>query len=121
MDQACIAPSFSNRHILKSCRLRRTAQDHLALHQTSEARQSIAEGLQFPDHPRVLTAANQVSRSIQDHESALDYAYRLCAKEPSNPVGFNRASQDLLVLGRAQEAKELMQEFQARNSTPQKH
>ena len=118
MDQALhYAKLLKQTYPQKAVGYVRTAQDHLALQQTSEARHSIAEGLrQFPDHPRVLTAANQVSRSIQDHESALDYAYRLCAKEPSNPVGFNRASQDLLALGRAQEAKELMQEFQARSS-----
>ena len=95
----------------------RTAQDHLALQETSAALHSIDEGLrQFPDHPRVLTAANQISRSFQDYESALDYAYKLCAQEPSNPVGFNRASQDLLALGRAQEAQDLMRQFQDSNS-----
>ena len=94
----------------------RTAQDHLALRNNSEARQTIEEALHlFPNHPRVLTAANQISRSFQDHESALRHALKLCTQEPSNPVGFNRASQDLLALGRAQEAKELMCQFQASN------
>lgn len=94
----------------------RTAQDHLALQQFHEAQQSIGEGLRlFPDHPRVLIAANQVSRSRQDYESALGYALKLFKQDPNNPVGFNRASQDLLALGRAQEAQELMHEFQAVN------
>ena len=83
----------------------RTSQEKLALGCTADAQKNIEAGLNlFPDHPGILTVANQVFRKLEDIPRALAHAQSLHKKHPANPIGFIRAAQDLLSLGQAEKA-----------------
>ena len=83
----------------------RASQENLALGFKIDAKKNIEDGLNlFPDHPGILTAANQVFRSLEDFNLALVHAQSLCDKQPANPVGFIRAAQDHLKLDQHAEA-----------------
>ena len=83
----------------------RASQENLALGFKIDAKKNIEDGLNlFPDHPGILTAANQVFRSLEDFNLALVHAQSLCDKQPANPIGFIRAAQDHLKLDQPAEA-----------------
>ena len=83
----------------------RASQENLALGFKIDAKKNIEDGLNlFPDHPGILTAANQVFRSLEDFNLALVHAQSLCDKQPANPIGFIRAAQDHLKLDQPEEA-----------------
>ena len=83
----------------------RTSQEKLALGCKADAQKNIEAGLNlFPDHPGILTVANQVFRTLEDIPRALAHAQSLHKKHPANPIGFIRAAQDLLSLGQAEKA-----------------
>ena len=88
----------------------RASQENLALGFKIDAKKNIEDGLKlFPDHPGILTAANQVFRSLEDFNLALVHAQSLCDKQPGNPVGFIRAAQDQLKLDQHAEALNTVQ------------
>ena len=77
----------------------RASQENLALGFKIDAKKNIEDCLNlFPDHPGVLSTANQVFRSLEDFNMALVHAQSLCDKQPANPIGFIRAAQDYLKL-----------------------
>lgn len=83
----------------------RTSQEKLALGCKADVQKNIEAGLNlFPDHPGILTVANQVFRTLEDIPRALAHAQSLHKKHPANPIGFIRAAQDLLSLGQAEKA-----------------
>lgn len=83
----------------------RASQENLALGFKIDAKKNIKDGLiLFPDHPGVLSTANQVFRSLEDFNMALVHAQSLCDKQPANPIGFIRAAQDHLKLNQHAEA-----------------
>ena len=89
----------------------RAAQDLVALGRCDEAQAKIQEGLdRFPNHINILSIANDVYRASGNRQKSLDFALGLIYHYSDNWIGYGRAAQDLVALGRYDEAQAKIQE-----------
>ena len=95
----------------------RAAQALIALRRMDEA-----EGLvhttvaRYPDWTRMQILASDLERLKGSREASLGHGSALIALQPDRPEGYCRATQDLLTLGRNEEAQRVITE--ARNRLP---
>ena len=85
----------------------RATQDLLKLKRLDDAMEKIQTGLErIPDHFNLLTIAIDACRRSQKIKQSLDYANTLISKNPANPIGYVRASEDLITMNCLEDAKD---------------
>jgi predicted Zn-dependent protease len=87
----------------------RAAQDLVSLQRLDEARAQINAGLEaLPNQLNLLFAATDVYRDSGDRSKSLEYAQLLIQHHPSSWKGYAKAIINLIILDRAEEARELI-------------
>ena len=87
----------------------RAAQDLVALERFEEAKAIVNLGLEkIPDQVNLLTIASDVYRASGDHEISLENAELRITHHPDNWDGYGLAAQELVALGRFEEAKAII-------------
>jgi tetratricopeptide (TPR) repeat protein len=84
----------------------RSAEDLVILGRLDEAQVKIQEGLEkIPNQINILSVANHIYRASGNYQKALEYAQSLIAHHPESWAGYGRAVEDLMSLGRLDEAQ----------------
>lgn len=84
----------------------RSAQDLIELGKKLEAQLIIEEGDKIaPDNLYLLLVSREIFRQSGNRAKCLEYSQNLIAYHPSDWRGYGRAAQDLVALGRFEEAK----------------
>ncbi len=84
----------------------RSAQDLVELERVHEAQLIIEEGVQtIPENLYLLMVAREIFRQSGNRVKCLEYSRNLITYHPSDWRGYGRAAQDLVALGRFEEAK----------------
>lgn len=110
---ACAQESIS--HEPEDAAYARAARDLIALGRPAEALSTVTDALaMFPERPNLLAAGIQASRSADDRENSLAFGRRLIEHHPQRWVGYARAAQDLIALGRTEEAADVIRQGLAR-------
>jgi len=83
----------------------RATQDLIKLKRLDDAMEKIQTGLErFPDNFNLLTIAIDAFRRSKKINNSLCFANTLISKHPANPVGYIRASEDLITMNRLEDA-----------------
>jgi tetratricopeptide (TPR) repeat protein len=87
----------------------RAAQDLVSLQRLDEAQSQINAGLEaLPNQLNLLFTATDVYRDSSDLSKSLEYSQALIRHHPSNWKGYTKAITNLIILDRAEEARELL-------------